>query len=182
MSNSFSIDVAPQIATVLTAVNTVDTVVDLIRSVDVPNIQSNINVNETKLDTIITNIPQPVRGTLSDIWNTNSTTSFVDLINLSATQGKLYAIAVRITGSVTLATLSLTIDGITTNDLSITVLNTYFSVHYKLDDLIGRVLVADQTNTEKFNIDFADNLRLKTRLNTGAGSIEARMLYSVDTF
>lgn len=47
MGNSFNISVAPEIAAVSALVTTVDTVVDLIRSADVPNIQTNIDAVDT---------------------------------------------------------------------------------------------------------------------------------------
>ncbi|MBA7542017.1 hypothetical protein ES705_34333 [subsurface metagenome] len=74
MSNSFNISVKPEIAALETKVDTIDTIVDLIRGtdvpaldsklsvidtvvdqirdIDVPNIQTNIDANETKIDTI----------------------------------------------------------------------------------------------------------------------------------
>lgn len=50
MANSFNISVKPEIAAVSALVTTVDGVVDLIRSDDVPAIKSNTNANETKID------------------------------------------------------------------------------------------------------------------------------------
>ena len=59
MSNSFNISVAPEIAALSALVTIVDTVVDSIRSADVPAIQANIDSNEAKIDAetaIITDI------------------------------------------------------------------------------------------------------------------------------
>ncbi len=62
MANSFNISVKPEIAALETKVDTIDTVVDLIRSTDVVNIQTNIDANETKIDTIDT-VVDLIRGT-----------------------------------------------------------------------------------------------------------------------
>ncbi len=50
MSNSFSISVDVELAALTAALAVVDGVVDNIRAVDVPAIQTNINANETKID------------------------------------------------------------------------------------------------------------------------------------
>lgn len=59
MSNSFNISVKPEIAAAVvkidankTAIIANKTVIDLVHGTDVPNIQTNINANETKIDTI----------------------------------------------------------------------------------------------------------------------------------
>lgn len=62
MGNSFNISVKPEIAAAVVKIDAIDTVVDAIRGTDVPNIQTNINVNET---TILANqdILDLIRGT-----------------------------------------------------------------------------------------------------------------------
>lgn len=50
MGNSFNTSLAPEIAALDAKVVIVDSVADAIRATDVPNIQTNINANETKID------------------------------------------------------------------------------------------------------------------------------------
>lgn len=182
MSNNFSIDVSPQIAAVLAAVGTVDTVVDLIRSADVPAIQTNIDANETKIDTIIAAVPQNVRGDLLNLNVTHNTTSWFDALNLSSTQGKLYGIMINLATGITQGSFQLTIDGITSNTLVITTINTNLSVYHDFFNLFPYTLLASSTVFQYFNIEFSDNLRIQIKLDTGAGNFSCRALYSVDSF
>jgi len=84
MSNSFNISVIPEIAALETKVDTVDTVVDAIRATDVPDIQTNIDANETKIDAIPTDplfalIPSDDSIVASDPNDTTTSLTYVKI-------------------------------------------------------------------------------------------------------
>jgi len=56
MSNSFNISLKPEIAAVVVKIDANKAVIDAVRATDVPNIQTNINANETKIDIIDTTV------------------------------------------------------------------------------------------------------------------------------
>ena len=111
MGNSFNISVKPEIAAAVVKIDAIDAIVDLIRSTDVPNIQTNINVNET---TILANqdILDLIRGTdVGDIQtniNANETAILANKDILDVIQAKTDLIPQNVRGTFSMAQLSLT--------------------------------------------------------------------------
>ncbi len=197
MSNSFNISVAPEIAALSTLVTTVDTVVDLIRGTDVPNIQTNINANETKIDTIdgivdaiklkTDTIPQNVRGTLTCVNDTTVLNTWVEILNISG-QGILAHIAVNITDASNTISCVLTIDGVVSNTFSHTgdtVTQMLLLSHsYSTSAALFLSKYDKSLNMNFFNhIHFDTSLVFKIALTlTDTGSANATISYLLDNF
>ena len=206
MSNNFSLDAGPQIAAVLAAVGTVDTVVDAIRAADVPNIQTNINANETILDlirgtdlpnietsiagnltninAIIAAIPQQVRGDLTNVSDIVSAAGWEDVVNISNSSGKLYSITHSLNASALTSEIRVTVDGILSNTLTVNVLVTGFCIYPINHPSTATPLWIGSTDTDliEFNLEFSQSLRVEHRQPTGAGQVLTHVLYNLDNF
>lgn len=189
MSNTFNISVKPEIAAL-------EAKVDLVRGTDVPNIQSNINDNETKIDTVDsvvdliklkTDLLPPVlpKCQAFQVTGTGTSASYVDLINVTG-NGIFYYGKFKASDNTTSIDIKITIDGITEeftglNDYdyleilkeSIHNSNMIFSMFDCLSDLSP-----DLCN--HCNIEFKTGFRLQYRRTAGAFDISWHLLYGLN--
>ncbi|HDY88352.1 hypothetical protein LCGC14_0954760 [marine sediment metagenome] len=206
MSNNFSLDVSPQIAAVLTAVATVDTVVDAIRAADVPNIQANINANEvildlirgtdlpnieisiagnlTNINAIIAAIPQQVRGDLTEAFGIVSAAAWEDVLNISGESGKLNSIFHSVNAPSLTSIIRITVDGHLSNELTVNVTGTGLCIYHDIHVSVTAVMQINFSSADLFplNLEFSQSLRVEHQRATGTGQVHTRVLYSLDNF
>ena len=211
MSNSFNISVKPEIAALETKIDTVDTVVDNIRSTDVPNIQTNINVNETKID-IIDAIVDYIQATDLPTIMTAVTTvdSVVDAIKLKtdatpqivrgsiaydnlSTSNSSYQDVTNITGQGKLHTLiGRCGDAADTIQILLTIDAYSFAAWTFTGDALYHCLTIGEANNlylitnnlrRQINLEFDTSLRIQVRRSGGvAANVECMAYYLLDDF
>ncbi|HDY88593.1 MAG TPA: hypothetical protein ENH82_10865 [bacterium] len=184
MSNSYSPDISPQLTALTAEVDANEALLNLIRGTDIPAIQANIDVNETKIDDIIAAIPQKVRGDLTEAYDANTTSSWQDIVNISNSQGILNSIATYLGAGITDVQLRVTLDGFSSTLLTISDVAQGLCI-YRTVYTTGTSNFYLAVSTSVFtplNIEFSSSLRIEHRLNTGAGTLETRALYSLDNF
>ncbi len=197
MSNSFNISLAPEIAAVSALITTVDTVVDLIRGTDVPNIQTNIDANETKIDTIngivdaiklkTDLIPQTVRGHITTAFYGDVTDVYADVCNITG-QGKIYFASIKTGNAGDTVMAKLTLDSNVFIEISHTGDAVIQYIFPQTDDInsanLGLSKIPDTGQFPPlFNLSFDTSLLFEVKRSAGAtGAIFAKILYIVDSF
>lgn len=206
MPNTFVFDITPQLTNIITEIDANETKIDLIRgtdvpaivaeidanetkidlirATDVPAIQTNIDANETKIDAIAALIPQIVRGHVTEAYLLNDTAVWEDLLNITTSQGKLILITCYLGAGITDAQLKFTIDSQISNTVLLTDITTGLFITHSINPTGTGCLILGSSTTVPhfFNLEFDSSLRVQTRINTGAGDFECRMLYSLDNF
>ena len=175
-----------------TKLTIIDTVADQIRDIDVPNIQANIDANETKIDAetaiiadihdtdlpavsaLISALPQTVRAALQVDSTDLTSTSYVDLVNISDS-GLLYIIWVDTPAGDT-CTFKITIDGIVSTEL--TVLADALNYIFPLRSLGATLELDKQTEHIMFHLQFQTSLLIQGKVSGDTSLV--RILYAVD--
>lgn len=184
MPNAFSFDTTSQLANIVTEIDANEAILALIRGTDVPNIQTNIDDNETKIDSIIALIPQMVRGDLTISSGSISSAAWSDVVNITASQGILVSIFIRNEASRTESNVRLTIDGIVSNDAVLANANTPYCI-YQTMPLVqtDNILIAGSaTDYYNFMLEFSNSLRVELKGTAGSGWVVGKCLYSLDSF
>lgn len=204
MPNTFVFDPGPQLTNIITEihaneakidlirgtdlpaivaeVDANEAILDLIRSTDVPNIQTNIDANETKIDSIIAAIPQNVRGDFSVAYHSHDSAAWTDTLNLTDTSGKLYSILVTTAGTVSVSQIQITLDSTTSAAYTLIAYGTALNIYNTVSGTQPLNLTEDATNIHYFNLEFSSILHVQTRVNTGPGTMDCRVVYALDNF
>lgn len=204
MSNSFNISSSVEIAALDAKVVLVDAVVDAIRGTDVVNIQSNINDNETKIDTIVTDVgvidgivdaiktktdatPQKVRGHFNCVGSSSTSDTWASIINVTG-QGKLYMIGIQCKSSADTLELRITIDGKLSEVLSHTAdADRHWVIPFIYDPntdefRLSKVAVTG-SDFNSLNVEFDTSLLIELRRSAGTANwVGAKIIYSLDDF
>ncbi len=166
MGNSFNISDALLIAALSARVDTVDTVVDAIRAVDVPALM----------------VPQQVRGDFSFATLLTADAVLQTVLDVTGS-GILLALTVRCTNNAYTVQSQITIDGVSS------------SMHnpHTGDTLYRNLQMMPKTGGPTHNLSivneypniispFSTSLLVQVREMGGAGNVECNVIYSLDNF
>lgn len=188
MSNSFDISVHPEIAALAAQIVIVDTVVDAIRAVDIPNVQTNIDANETILNAVKlkTDLLPPTLPKCKpyQVTGTGNSAAYVELINVTGA-GIFYNAFWRATDNTTAVDIKITIDGLVEEFTGLQTLD-YIQILresvYDSDFLFFMWDTADAAPSNilnELNIEFSTGLKVEYRRSAGAFDIFWHLVYGV---
>lgn len=174
MSNSFNIDVKPEIAAAVVKIEANTGLLTTIDSI----------VDSIKLKTDAT--PQNVRGTIYEEYLFTESPTFVDVVNVSG-QGKLLMLSCLLMVDTDEIDILLTLDGTTfvnfthTGDLVKQFILPYLDILYPMPSLFS--IVEPLTSSNIFNMEFDTSLRVQSRRSSGTGDVvKCAAIYQLDEF
>lgn len=188
MSNSFNISVKPEIAALSAQIVVVDTVVDAIRATDIPNIQTNIDANETILDSIklktdLLPLTLP-KCKPYQVTGSGTSASYVELINVTGA-GIFYYAYLRCSDDTTAVDIKITIDGLVEEFTGLQTLDYIQILRSAAYDTDSLFLMWDTADPEpvnlsnELNIEFSTDFKLEYRRSAGTFDIFWHLLYGV---
>lgn len=180
MSNTFNISVAPELAALSALVTIVDTVVDNIRGIDVPDIQTNIDANETKIDAIQTDqyFSVSLSDTLllsADTEQIENTTSYIKVKEIVICISGYYRITweMKVENAVNTMTAVVYKNGVLFGTEQTTASETYVSKSDELCFSTGDIIqlyIKGTGSDGGYNI-YVQNFRIKGTISTPSGVV-----------
>lgn len=197
MANSFNIPATLEIAAVKTVVDANKVILLDVQGTKITGIISEINDNEAKIDTTISEIalvkaktnliPQNVRGTWDMVQLSTTSDTLVDLLNVSG-HGKLIQLVISVDNTADTIEFIVTLDGTAFDAISHTgdVTNQHIVPSCVNANMSNRRLFKiANTGLEgwQFNIEFESSLLIQIRRSAGtADSVSAKCYYTLDDF
>lgn len=193
MSNSFNIDVKPEIAANLvkilsnaTALGTIATLsTDIKAKTDIIGatvaLETDGNISDIKAKT--EKIPQKVRGHMTRAWITTNSTEFVDLLNITG-QGKIWKLDFSVVDVGDNLEIKITVDGLwfTTFAYEGAKLVDFHCLAPKPVSLNQPTVQISDDIPFIFNLEFDTSLKIEVRSTAGENNKTFGCTYSLDNF